>query len=479
MNELVKAKENIPLKISENKIGMKNPWNDDKLKREQFSDSLTNLVRNQKEPFVISLNGDWGTGKTFFLKRWSQDLKNQGFESIYFNAWEDDFCDDPFVAIIGQLSDYFKDHKEALKKKAMPLMKQVVFDVLKNISGIDMSKIAELIQDNVFKQYSDQRAAKDELKKYLEEIAGKVADDSGEPLVFIIDELDRCRPTFAIELLERIKHIFDIPNMVFVLGVNREELGRSIKSVYGEIDANVYLRRFFDMELMLPRQDTREFCEYLIHRYKLKEIFSNLSQSMTYYLQGIYITDFTRYFVDFCSGFALSLRDLDYCIRLMAVVSKNRVNMPDLYPFLIVPLILLRVKNPTLYKKFVAGEARASKVIDYFYESLAHDAKTDEIIKQLLLPYIEYALYLTNSGDPENIALEQLDLMLDDKELTHPEYLSAMIRESLSDDKTRVIEIVAKIKKHLLKISYHNASKTTLSHISGLIDFAHDVVPKL
>ena len=72
-------------------------------------------------------------------------------------------------------------------------------------------------------------------------------------MVFIIDELDRCRPTFAIELLERVKHIFDVPNIVFVFGINREELTKSLRSVYGEIEAEEYLRRFFDMELRLCR----------------------------------------------------------------------------------------------------------------------------------------------------------------------------------------------------------------------------------
>ena len=76
--------------------------------------------------------------------------------------------------------------------------------------------------------------------------------------MFIIDELDRCRPTFAIELLERVKHIFDVPNIVFVFGINRAELVKSLESIYGEIDAGTYLRRFFDMEFVLPEPTARE-----------------------------------------------------------------------------------------------------------------------------------------------------------------------------------------------------------------------------
>ena len=79
------------------------------LGRHQVAESLTNLISNETGPLVIGLDGHWGTGKTFLLTRWQKDLEKKGFNAIYFNAWEDDFCDDPLVAIIGQLSGSFQD----------------------------------------------------------------------------------------------------------------------------------------------------------------------------------------------------------------------------------------------------------------------------------------------------------------------------------------------------------------------------------
>ena len=107
------------------------------------------------------------------------------------------------------------------------------------------------------------------MKEQLSQLGHRVRDDTGQPLVFIIDELDRCRPTFAIELLERVKHIFDVPNIVFVFGINRDELVKSLESVYGDIDAGTYLRRFFDMEFVLPAPDAAQFSRYLLKRYGL------------------------------------------------------------------------------------------------------------------------------------------------------------------------------------------------------------------
>ena len=105
-----------PLKVVERCIDAKDPWVDDVLDRKEIADRLTRIVEDQEVPFVISVDGRWGTGKTFLLKRWQRDLENQRFQAIYFNAWEDDFSDDPLLAIIGQLSEHFGDG--ALKKAA-------------------------------------------------------------------------------------------------------------------------------------------------------------------------------------------------------------------------------------------------------------------------------------------------------------------------------------------------------------------------
>ena len=262
-------KEALQLKLPESEIQEDNPWADDALKRSDVAEKLTNLISGQSDPFVISLHGHWGTGKTFLLKRWQQQLENDGFQAIYFNAWEDDFCDDPFVAIIGQLSDFLKRKgikglADKIRKAAKPLLIQGTLSVVRNVSGLPPDGNLEQFADKTLADYSRQGEKKKELKTALQELSGKVKADTGHPLVFIIDELDRCRPTFAIELLERVKHIFDIPDMVFVFGINRDELCSSIRSVYGEIDADTYLRRFFDMEFMLPDIDSKTFCKFLI-----------------------------------------------------------------------------------------------------------------------------------------------------------------------------------------------------------------------
>ena len=171
--------------------------------------------------------------------------------------------------------------------------------------------------------YREKRAAKDDLKKHLAELAADVRAATSQPLVFIIDELDRCRPTFAIQLLERVKHIFDVTNIVFVFGINRGELVKSLESVYGKIDAGTYLRRFFDMEFVLTAPEPAEFCRNLVKRYQLDAFFSDLAKTEN---DDSHFRDFRGVFETFpfvLGTMGLSLRDMDYCVRLLSLATRD------------------------------------------------------------------------------------------------------------------------------------------------------------
>ena len=307
-----------PLNLAEPEINSKAPWTDDVLGRADFAKKLTNLVRDQKTPLVISLDGHWGTGKTFLLKRWEKELYDEGFKAIYFNAWEDDFRNDPLVAIIGQLSNVFSEGSlkkivDEIKKSAKPLLKQGVLSTLNMTTGIAISNdFLKEYTDSVLDEYSSSKESKKRLKKHLEEMAKEVMKETKQPLVFIVDELDRCRPTFSIELLERVKHIFDIPGIVFVFGINRDELCHSIESVYGEIKSSTYLRRFFDISLSLPDASAEVFCKYLINeKYQLNTLFQELSIAAENKVHRGEFKVFSDRFISFYNHFDLSLRDID------------------------------------------------------------------------------------------------------------------------------------------------------------------------
>ena len=117
--------------------------------------------------------------------------------------------------------------------------------------------------------YGEQVLLVNQIKTYLKGLAQKVHDKTGRPLIICVDELDRCRPLYAIEMLERIKHLFNVPGIVFLLGMDRLQLCHSIQATYGDIDTDNYLHRFVDLEFVLPEPDREKFLEDLWDRYNL------------------------------------------------------------------------------------------------------------------------------------------------------------------------------------------------------------------
>ena len=484
-NELDEGSSNpkieLKLKLPEADISSEEPWNDDLLDRAQIADSLTRIIDNQSNPFAISIHGYWGTGKTFLLKRWQKQLEKSGFKAIYFNAWEDDFCDDAMLAIIGQLSSYFKEAglKQVARKAAqiaVPLIRENLLGVLKASTGVTIKlDTREQGKTTTLDAYLEQRSTKDTLKIHLSKLSQQVADQTKHPLVFIIDELDRCRPTFAIELLERVKHIFDIPNMVFVFGINHDELCKSLKSIYGDIETDVYLRRFFDMEFNLPPADSESFVRHRMERYALNSI----GQTDRIPGQPREVDELAYSMPTLWSHLGLSLRDLDYCVRLIVFVGMGLSPRQTMYPWMLGLLIVLKLKNPVLYQAFVAGRRRGTDVMDFINESVAMGDQFASI--QHVLDQVEAYLYLTDKrfGTSENRqapALEQLKLLQNGSDPTQPEHLSQKTRTTTSRQAGRLVNLMERIESPSFFGPDPAVPTTAVPYVASLIDLHQNLV---
>src|SRR5690606_36180541 len=101
-----------------------------------------------------------------------------------------------------------------------------------------------------------------EFRKELEVFIKRNTD---KPLIFIIDELDRCRPDYAVEVLEQMKHFFAVPGIIFILSIDKNHLASSIKGYYGSenINTDEYLRRFIDLEYSISKPITEHYVDYL------------------------------------------------------------------------------------------------------------------------------------------------------------------------------------------------------------------------
>lgn len=263
------------------------PWALDKMKRRGVAKFLTQYLDSNEKIKVLNINSEWGSGKTFFLENWRKEQEANRV-CIHFNAWENDFTGDAFVALVSTIREQLTDHigpaqdiedslakfTKVAAKTLMAATPALAKGLVKKFTGVELSVLAEALDDDalgdatekaVERLISSNKETLDTVKSFkvtfekLLEIAKAIkAIDAGQKnFVYIfIDELDRCRPTFAIELLERIKHLFTVDQCKFIIATDTRQLGHSIKAVYGsEFSAEKYLKRFFDAEFSLDNND--------------------------------------------------------------------------------------------------------------------------------------------------------------------------------------------------------------------------------
>jgi tRNA A37 threonylcarbamoyladenosine biosynthesis protein TsaE len=282
-------------KLEKLEIPVENPFENCKLDREKYAEILKAIITEYENGLVLAINGKWGTGKTTFVEMWKAYLELDNFHTLYFNAWEYDFISDPLIGLLGELKkiDIYKKAEDSLMSvintackialKAAPSMakgviKRYVGEDVVDILGASMEEAAEILKkeiENYEKQKNSLAQFRERLGKYVDEVCDK------KPLVFIIDELDRCNPYYAVKVLERIKHLFNIPNVIFVLSIDKRQLCNSIRGYYGSnlIDADEYLKRFIDIEYVLPDPDIERYCKYLFDYYGFNSFFYQLKST--------------------------------------------------------------------------------------------------------------------------------------------------------------------------------------------------------
>ncbi len=291
------------MSINKNQIDIPKeaPFQNDKLNRKPFAEQLTNMVKNNQDGLVLSLTGQWGEGKTTFINMWKAHLENEKIPCIYFDAFEHDHMDNPFLSIATEINDFvqnnekiednkkenFTEKSKKISKKLLKLtgrlgLKALTLNIISDSEIDTLENLKEDLADSISSQFSsfieeqfDNHQQNKDLFNSYKDILSEIAQQSREedvPLVIIVDELDRCKPTYAIEVLEKIKHFFSVPNIVFVLSMNQNQLEESIKAVYGRnIDANTYLQKFIDVSTTIPKskftQHENDFLYWKLKQY--------------------------------------------------------------------------------------------------------------------------------------------------------------------------------------------------------------------
>lgn len=366
------------IKAPQISIPVDDPFKNDLLNRRENAEILTQLISTIEEPFVIAIDSPWGTGKTVFIKMFMQYLKNQEFSCLYFNAWENDFNEDPLFSLIGEVGkgiDSIKNDKETKQKYLSEAKKLGAYFLKKSLpvavklvtaGVVDIKELADLAE-NIAKEKIDKyeedkktiQSFKKSLSDFVKELACTNVKGKTKPLIFFIDELDRCRPDYAVKLMEKAKHFFNVENIIFFLAIDKEQIGHSIRSIYGVgMDVDGYLRRFIDLDYHLPDPSNNIFCNALFAKFGFDQYFKN----------GADKDRFIRVLSKLFTIFEFTLRVQEQCFSQLSLALRTISPDHRVYPLLLGTLISLKAKYIDLYKDFVKEKVGLENVLKYIRE---------------------------------------------------------------------------------------------------------------
>ena len=361
----------------------------------EFGDRLANLVCNLEDPLVIALDGPWGSGKSTFVQQWAGLLRRRHIPVILFDAFANDHQDDAFIALAGEITALADAKREAARdflskaKKVGRVLTPLTVRALMRAATLgllatedleslgadvqaaikdtasDASAVTESLIEERLKKAKEDRDTVEAFRKSLSalarQLAGSTKPESGGTLVVIIDELDRCRPPFALNVLERVKHLFSVENVCFVLVAHLPQLEAVVRSSYGlDVDARAYLEKFFHLRVTLPEPiswaQSDRISKYILRLWNLFGLNAN------HEAHGV---EFHDSLLALGQAHNLSLRTLERIMtHVVLILSTNPGRFRPLLS-LVVGLCVMKQVRPGLFEKARSGTLEWSCVNEF------------------------------------------------------------------------------------------------------------------
>jgi hypothetical protein len=380
------------------------PFKNDLLGRKESAEVFTGLIGNMEGPCVLAVDAAWGTGKTTFINMWAQHLRNNGFKVVNLNAWETDFTGDPFLAISSEITDQLKDPANQsltdkvlgtrsaaveVAKRAAPGVIRVVTAGILDIAPLIEKEIGQALgsfAEDRLSRFKESQESLADFRESLDSLAQEVAEScDGRPLVIVIDELDRCRPLYAVELLEVAKHLFSVDHVFFVLAVNRAELAHSIKAIYGEgFGAEGYLDRFFDIDIQLPVVERKQLIEYTIEVLGFQEYFDRTNDAAG----RREFHNVANLLTAFLDSPGLSLRTIEQSLNRLGLLFASLRSDVQAFGVAATVTLILRTHDSSLFQRFINKDLDDIELADTLFARAGIDQLRRQHVGELLEAYI-------------------------------------------------------------------------------------------
>lgn len=343
----------------------------DLLHRRKTGNALSDLMQGFENPRVVALNGNWGTGKTWFLKKWAHHHPTKFADTtvVYFDAFAYDYISDPLPAMVSALEE-----RTLLRDRNIKRMKKAAFKIAQTgaRAGLAMATSGAseigIVGSGIIKSLGNQTEKEIEeywrkekgrgmaMKQFRSALESLISTGNSKRVIFVVDELDRCRPDYALEVLEVIKHFFFVPRVHFVLGVNLEALEDMVSARYGAEDyATEYLEKFIQVKLTLPEEiskdggSRRNVLEYLDHLCQEMEVPNHIGEWLKIRIKLV------------TSANSISFRQIEHIVSAVVLAnpeSRKTNGQGKGYYYegrygIMVDLIISKIAFPKLYPRFV------------------------------------------------------------------------------------------------------------------------------
>ncbi|HFT5239806.1 TPA: P-loop NTPase fold protein [Yersinia enterocolitica] len=306
----------------------------DEYKRKGIAEKIINIITSDIDTSPMVIDGSWGTGKTEFCYKLINLLNesNPKYKTVYVDAFNEDHTDSPILTVLAAIVTLLpKAERPALIKKALPALRFGVKTALKAGAGWvlrqNTDNLGEEFQEAI--KETSNAAIDGTIETLLEDhidsekniktlkIALKEISDIN-PIVIFIDELDRCKPSFAISILENIKHVFDVENVNFVLVTNTQQLQASINHIYGQsVDAKRYLDKFIRFSFTLPDYYKKDGYNNILSSIQHWDIIACQSESIVGANEAA--NEYIKYFIEVKK---LSLREVETFARYISIYQR-------------------------------------------------------------------------------------------------------------------------------------------------------------
>ena len=325
---------------------------DDKLDRVELLNNLMEVFKNfgnqDGHGLTMIINGKYGTGKSTLLDFIvEKNDQNKDLNIVYYDAWESNYFENPIIPLLYSISKLKSKGGKVNKvaKKVIKALPKIFVKTLANAHAVDLTPLLE--ETDICDEFDNYKKAVERYKKVLYDFCQE------RKTVLLIDELDRCLPEYQIKVLESLYHMFDIPNLIVVIALDKGQLEEAIRSKFGEYtDTYGYLSKFIQYEIDLPCDSAYEYAKTLMsfrseYDNEIKSIISSMFQSVN-----------------------LSIRDIKIITQHLNLICKE-IRDPYghiktyyyFYPIIVAFLLLLRYTDKKLYNKFF------NKPLEYDYNS--------------------------------------------------------------------------------------------------------------